>query len=244
MKSPWLAPTLLALLFWGVWPVFVKLVTQLVPYRQAIVLEWVGSTAVTLGVLLSLGGRFSCGGSAVVYGALAGATGMLGALAFAAAIGRTATPSLVVIATALCPAITLVLNRFLLAESLTGRQWAGVILGLVAVVLMASGDSPSSAPGGGSGSLGKGQVAHPGERAIEEREQAQWLGQREPAGALDAAVEVARGHVGAGRHAPGPPHDEIALRRRRKEEVDEPPSARMLPGTAEEDHDDGQGGGA
>ncbi|MBI3910233.1 MAG: EamA family transporter [Armatimonadetes bacterium] len=136
MYPSWLLPALLAIVFWGLWPFFANLGAVYAPYRHVLVFEWLGSTVVTLGVLLSLGGRLDWRPGAVSYGALAGALGLLGALTYLAAVSRTRTPSLVVMATALCPAITLILNRLFLGEVLSPRQLWGVALALVSVLLM------------------------------------------------------------------------------------------------------------
>ena len=81
--------------------------------------------------------RISAQPVGVSLAVVTGALGALGALSYLYAITRGRV-SLVVSFTALYPALTIVLAALFLHEAITPRQWAGVLLAMAAMALIAA----------------------------------------------------------------------------------------------------------
>lgn len=136
MKT-WLLPAIAALFCWGIWAFVPKITVRYLDPKSAIVYEILGGLLIGLGVLATMGFKpvFHPVGSTL--GLVTGLFGFLGALFYLYAV-KNGPVSLVAIATALYPLLTLILAWALLKESISPRQAAGVVLGLVAIHLLAS----------------------------------------------------------------------------------------------------------
>lgn len=136
MKS-WFLPSVLALLFWGVWAYLPKLTTRYIDPKSAMIFEVLGAMLVALIVLMSMDFKPDLNPKGVGLAVLTGVFGVCGALAYLYAVSKGPV-SLVSIATAMYPIITVFLAWGLLKETLGLKQLAGVVLGLFALWLIAS----------------------------------------------------------------------------------------------------------
>ncbi|MEB3850983.1 MAG: DMT family transporter [Desulfurococcales archaeon] len=137
MPERWVAYSLAALLMWGLWGVVLKA-------AEARLGEWykvyvASNAAVILGVaVVALTYREDL--SMPLGGALtalaAGALGTLGYAMLVLALKSGGPSSAVITITALYPAVTAMLARLLLRETLRAPQMLGIMLAVVAVALI------------------------------------------------------------------------------------------------------------
>lgn len=124
------------LVLWGLWGFFPKLTTTYISPRSALVWEVVGSMIVGVVVLAILGFKLETHPKGAVYGILTGIFGLLGALAFLYAISK-GKASVTVTMTALYPLVTILLSYFILQETITLKQGAGMVFAFIAMILFA-----------------------------------------------------------------------------------------------------------
>lgn len=132
----WYLPAFLAFVFWGLWALFPKITTSLIDPRSALFFQALGAFCVALVVLATLHFRPQWDARAVPLALLTGALGMTGGIAYMFAISR-GPAMLVSVLTALYPLLTVVLAWAFMGEAVSLRQWAGIVLALVAMALMA-----------------------------------------------------------------------------------------------------------
>lgn len=132
----WILPAMGTFLFWGLWGFFPKLTVRYVSPVSAIVFEALIGVPVALVVLSAIGFKPDLHPRGVLLASLTGVLGILGALMYLTAVQRGNT-SLVATFTALYPALTVLLAVLFLGERLVLRQWLGVGLALVAMLLVA-----------------------------------------------------------------------------------------------------------
>lgn len=133
----WIIPTIGALVLYGLWAWFPKLATQYIDARSAWIYEAIGFGIATAAVALYLGVRPMFHAQGTLFAMLSGAAAAIGTLLFFIAIARTRA-SVVTTITALYPLITILLSFVLLKESLTLKHLAGIALGLLSIVFLAS----------------------------------------------------------------------------------------------------------
>lgn len=132
----WIVPALGTFVFWGLWGFFPKLTTRYISPVSAIVFEALIGVPVALIVLATIRFRPEMHPKGVLLAATTGVLGILGALMYLIAV-RRGPASLVASFTAVYPALTVMLAVLLLGERLMLRQWVGVGLALVAMLLVA-----------------------------------------------------------------------------------------------------------
>jgi len=132
----WYFPALLAFVFWGLWALFPKITTRLIDPRSALFFQAVGAFSVALIVLATLDFRPHWEPRAVGLALLTGMLGMTGGIAYMYAIAR-GPAMLVSVLTALYPLLTVVLAWAFMGEQVGLRQWAGICLALLAMILLA-----------------------------------------------------------------------------------------------------------
>ncbi len=136
--SNWFFYTLLTLFLWGFWGFFPKLTSRYMEPRSALIYEVVGCILVGIAVFFTVGGRLEHDSRGILFAILTGALGLLGSLAFLAALrAGVGKGSIIVLITALYPLIVIFLSVFFLKESFTPRQIAGIVLALIAMLLFA-----------------------------------------------------------------------------------------------------------
>jgi transporter family protein len=131
----WTLPAFIAFLTWGVWALLPKITTRFIDPRSALFFQALGALAVALLVLASLGFRPMLDARAVPLALATGALGVIGGLAYLYAIAR-GPATLIAVLTALYPLLTVVLAYVFLGEAVSLRQWLGIALALVAIVLI------------------------------------------------------------------------------------------------------------
>ncbi len=133
----WLLPTFGTIIFWGLWGFIPKITTKYISPKSAIVFETLGGIILGIVILISLKFKPDIHPKGVLLAVLTGLLGFAGALCFLYAALKGPI-SLIAVLSALSPIITVVLAMFFLNETITIKQGLGIVLGLGAVVLIAT----------------------------------------------------------------------------------------------------------
>ena len=133
----WLLPTFGTIVFWGLWGFIPKITTKYISPKSAIVFETLGGIILGIVILISLKFKPDIHPKGVLLAVLTGLLGFAGALCFLYAALKGPI-SLIAVLSALSPIITVVLAMFFLNETITIKQGLGIVLGLGAVVLIAT----------------------------------------------------------------------------------------------------------
>ncbi|MGZ8216797.1 EamA family transporter [Methylomagnum sp.] len=133
----WLPAAVAAFLCWGVWAFLPKLTTRYIDPKSAIVYEALGGMVMATGVLVLIGFKPAMDGRGTFLALVTGVLGLGGALAYLYAL-RTGPVVLISTLTALYPILAIALAGLVLHEPVSLRQWLGILLGLVAMLLIAS----------------------------------------------------------------------------------------------------------
>lgn len=131
----WQLPAFIAFVLWGLWALFPKLTTSYIDPRSALFFQALGAFGVALVVLATLGFRPQVDARAVPLALLTGVLGMSGGIAYLYAISR-GPAMLVSVLTALYPLLTVVLAWLFMGETVSGRQWLGIVLAMVSIALI------------------------------------------------------------------------------------------------------------
>ncbi len=133
----WVLPAFGVILAWGLWGFLPKLTTQYLSPRSVMVYEVFGAIFVALLVLYSMQFRLEASWRGAGLAVMAGAMGIVGALCYVLAMARGPV-ALIVTFTALYPILSIGLAWLILGETISIRQGMGIVLGLVAMVLIAT----------------------------------------------------------------------------------------------------------
>ena len=133
----WLLPTFGTIIFWGLWGFIPKITTKYISPKSAIVFETLGGIILGIVILISLKFKPDIHPKGVLLAVLTGLLGFAGALCFLYAALKGPI-SLVAVLSSLSPIITIILAMFFLNETITIKQGLGIVLGLGAVVLIAT----------------------------------------------------------------------------------------------------------
>lgn len=131
----WQLPAFIAFVMWGLWALFPKITTSYIDPRSALFFQALGAFGVALVVLASLNFRPMLHGVAVPLALLTGVLGISGGLAYMYAISR-GPATLIAVLTALYPLLTVALAYFFMNEPVSLRQWLGIALALLSIVLI------------------------------------------------------------------------------------------------------------
>lgn len=133
----WLAPALLSLISFGLWGLFTKLTILYVNSKNALVFQTVGVMLIGFIVLGQLNFKPTGDFKGIFFGLLTGIAYGLGCFFYfiAADKGKVST---IVTLTALYPFITLLLSFLFLKETVSAKQYIGIILAMGAIYLMSS----------------------------------------------------------------------------------------------------------
>ncbi len=130
----WIAYSLLCLLLWGMWGLFLKLAYEGSTWLEVYFLSAVASFTLALSVFILGGGKVTTSKS-MVLALLAGLFGGGGYILFMKAL-ETGKASIVIPLTALYPAVTVVLALLFLGEKLSTTQAVGIALAVIATILL------------------------------------------------------------------------------------------------------------
>jgi len=133
----WILPAMGTFLFWGLYGFFPKITLRYISPLSTILFEALIGIPVAIIVLAVLKFKPEAHPTGVLLASLTGLLGMLGALSFLFAV-RKGQVALVSAFTALYPALTILLAMLLLGERLELRQWVGVGMAIVAMLLFAA----------------------------------------------------------------------------------------------------------
>jgi transporter family protein len=130
----WGVYTLLSLLLYGFWGLFSKLATNYIDPKSALIYDVCGAIIVGLVLLLTHNFQWSGDVRGILYAILTGIAGTTATLFFLLAASKGSI-SIVLPITSLYPAVTVLLAFFILKEPIALRQWIGIVMAIVALVL-------------------------------------------------------------------------------------------------------------
>lgn len=133
----WILPAAGTFVFWGLWGFIPKLTTRYIDPLSAMVYESLIGLPVGLIILATVSFKPEAHPRGILYASVTGVLGILGALGYLIAV-RRGQVTLVSSFTALSPAFTILLAMLLLGERLVLRQYLGVGLAFVAMLLIAA----------------------------------------------------------------------------------------------------------
>ena len=133
----WLLPTFGAFVLWGLWSFIPKITTKYISPKSAILFEVLGGIVFGVMVLISLKFKPDIHPKGVLLAFSTGILGFAGALCFLYAASKGPI-SLVALLSALYPIIAIVLAVFFLNETITIKQGLGMVLGIGAMILLAT----------------------------------------------------------------------------------------------------------
>jgi bacterial/archaeal transporter family protein len=132
----WLFPTFGAFILWGLWSFIPKITTRYITPKSAILFEVLGGIVVAAAVLISMRFKPDIHPVGIALALTTGILGFSGALLFLYAVSKGPV-SLVAVLSALYPVITVLLSIMILKEAISMKQWLGIALGLVSMLLIA-----------------------------------------------------------------------------------------------------------
>jgi uncharacterized membrane protein len=137
----WLWPALVSLAIFGSWGLQSKVVSERISPAMNQILTTPGVLAVALVLRLrrektSQSSRRAKRAVGIVCAFLTGVLGTVGNMTFYEALGQGGKAAIVVPLTTLYPMVTLALAALFLRETIGRRQWAGILLALVAILML------------------------------------------------------------------------------------------------------------
>jgi uncharacterized membrane protein len=133
----WLLYALLCVFWWGIFGFLAKLGSNQVAPRQMQILFTAGMLPLLAAAFLNAGRRVDTDRLGVLYGILNGVLAGLGGLAYFAAMEK-GKASLVGPVTSLFPLLTVVLAVLILRERMNRIQIAGIVLGMISIVILST----------------------------------------------------------------------------------------------------------
>lgn len=133
----WLFPTFAAFVLWGLWSFIPKITTRYIGPKSAMLFEVLGGIIIATIILFSLKFKPDIHPKGILLAMMTGILGFSGALFFLYAASKGPI-SLIAVLSALYPVITVALAMLFLNESISIKQGVGIILGLVAMILIAT----------------------------------------------------------------------------------------------------------
>ena len=133
--TTWLPAALLSLLSFGLWGFFSKMAVTYIDSKSALIYQTIGGLIIGLLALSLVNFKPTLELKGFSYAILTGAAYAIGCFLyfFAASKGKAIT---VVTLTSLYPFITILLAFFLLKETISVKQYAGIFLAFIAIYLM------------------------------------------------------------------------------------------------------------
>ena len=135
--TTWLPSALLSLMFFGLWGLFTKLSVVSMDSKSALIYQTLGVGVIGLITLSLMNFKPAFDVKGLSYAILTGIAYGLGCLFYFVAASRGKINTVVTL-TALYPLVTILLAFLLLNEQITLRQWSGIALAIIAILLMAT----------------------------------------------------------------------------------------------------------
>ena len=135
LKARWFWYSILCVLCWGGWALLSKLGSREIPPETMQFLFTVGALPVGIGLLMARRFKLEKSEKGISYAVLNGILSGVGGLTLFAAYHTNGNTSLITVATALYPMITVVLAVMILRERLTATQALGLAFAGAAIVL-------------------------------------------------------------------------------------------------------------
>jgi len=131
----WLPAAIISLLAFGLWGFFSKLAVVHIDAKSALIFQTLGVVITGIITLSMIHFKPATDSRGIFLALLTGLAYGFGCLFYfvAASRGKIIT---VVTLTALYPLITILLSLFLLQEGVSLKQWSGICLAIVAILLM------------------------------------------------------------------------------------------------------------
>jgi transporter family protein len=135
--STWLPAALLSLMSFGLWGLFTKITVMYIDSKSALIFQTLGVVIIGFVILAMMNFKTATDTKGIFYALLTGVAYGIGCFFYfsAASKGKIIT---VVTLTALYPLITVLLAYFFLKEAIHLKQWLGIVLALMAIILMSS----------------------------------------------------------------------------------------------------------
>jgi bacterial/archaeal transporter family protein len=134
-NAPWFWYSMICVLCWGGWALFSKLGSREIPPETMQFLFTLGTIPVCLALLIGRRGRLEKSPRGITFAVLNGILSGIGGLALFAAYHTNASTSLVTVATALYPMITVLLAVLILRERFQLIQVVGLFFAAIAIVI-------------------------------------------------------------------------------------------------------------
>lgn len=134
-NARWFWYSLICVLCWGGWALLSKLGSREIPPETMQFLFTAGTVPVCLALLIGRRGKLEKNPRGITYGVLNGILSGIGGLALFAAYHTNGNTSLITVATALYPMITVVLAISILRERFRPIQAVGLVFAVIAIVI-------------------------------------------------------------------------------------------------------------
>jgi transporter family protein len=131
----WLLASIIALVCWGIWGVFIKQAAKYYAWPQIFVISTIATFVASLTVFLMMKPNISISSPGFGYSLLAGIMSAIALLSFYSAM-QGGKAAIVVPLTALYPVITILLSFLILSERISAVKGLGVVLALIAILLL------------------------------------------------------------------------------------------------------------
>ncbi|HEU5457866.1 MAG TPA: DMT family transporter [Terracidiphilus sp.] len=134
-NARWFFYSIACVLCWGAWAMFSKLGSREIPPETMQFLFTIGTIPVGVALLVARKGKLEKSPRGITYGVLNGILSGVGGLTLFAAYHTNGNTSVITVATALYPIITVLLAVLVLKERLGPRQVVGLMFAAVSIVL-------------------------------------------------------------------------------------------------------------
>jgi bacterial/archaeal transporter family protein len=134
-NTRWFWYSMICVLCWGGWALFSKLGSREIPPETMQFLFTMGTVPVCFALLIGRRGKLEKSRRGITYGILNGILSGVGGLTLFAAYHTNANTSMITVATALYPMITVLLAVSILRERFCARQALGLVFAATAIVI-------------------------------------------------------------------------------------------------------------
>lgn len=133
----WLSAAFFALFSFGLWGFFTKLTMVHIDSKSALIYQTLGVAIIGIITLSLVSFKPAANVKGFTYAFLTGAAYGIGCLFYFIAAGKGKIITVVTL-TALYPLVTIALSYILLKEGVSLKQWLGICLALISIILMST----------------------------------------------------------------------------------------------------------